>query len=505
MLTNFVRETDRFWATAGAARKEAFGCELPDWARQIGRSLVEASLPLSPPASNEEEEEKRRFRVVSRRLFSPPGSIGREKVFEKLFREKGRSIWLDGSRHGDPQSRFSYMAGPSFSLSYDVRLGHLALCRRDRPRKTLPFSPSASAPGSKTKAHEVNEHGLPTPMTSRSASPASERTSAATSSSQETFWTFLDALQKQLQAQTYVSREDEEETPPFKTGFVGYFSYEMKDESLPPSPAHPNRKAGQKKWVDLPTANFGFCDRVLAFDDQKQEWTAYALLLETSNGEAEGAELAMIQEALEGDHLGLAPYQIQEWFDEVHRTIHLAEPNSVASSLVGKGLPRLVPLDDASTYIEKVEECRRLISQGQSYELCLTTRFRGETDGEGQEDDEGAWSTYKSLRQRNPAPYSAYLELDDSRKKILSTSPERFMSMSRDGRISMKPIKGTLARAGFKAGDHEAMRASGMEEVEWKKAIDEKRRRALEADPKERAENLMVSLVTSPSWYHHHG
>lgn len=503
MLANFVRETNRFWATAGAVRKEALGCELPDWARQVGRSLVEASLPLPPPASNEEEAEKRRFRVVSRRLFSPPGSIVRERVFEKLFREKGRSVWLDGSRHGDPQSRFSYMAAPSFSLSYDVRLGHLALSQRNRPRKTLPFSPLASAPGSKTKAHEVNEHGLPTPMTSRSASPASEETSAATSSSQETFWAFLDALQKQLQAQTYVPRIDDEQSPPFKTGFVGYFSYEMKDESLPSSPVHPNRKAGQEKWVDLPTANFGFCNRVLAFDDERQEWTAYALLLEGGIGEVEDVELPMIQEALEEDNFGLSLGQIQEWFDEVQRTIHLAEPNSVASSFVEKGLPRLLPLDDASTYIEKVEECRRLISQGQSYELCLTTRFRGEIDGENKEGDEVAWSTYKSLRQRNPAPYSAYMELDDSQKKILSTSPERFMSMSRDGRISMKPIKGTLARAGFKAGDHEAMRASGMEEVEWKKAIDEKRRRALEADPKERAENLMVSLVTSSNCAHH--
>lgn len=81
------------------------------------------------------------------------------------------------------------------------------------------------------------------------------------------------------------------------------------------------------------------------------------------------------------------------------------------------------------------------------------------------------------------------------------------MRISKNGEVEMKPIKGTLARAGWGKGE-ESMRPIGVEDrttvapvgaiderrkKEWRDKEDEKRRKSLAADVKERAENLMVS------------
>ncbi|MFQ3529545.1 chorismate-binding protein, partial [Escherichia coli] len=63
------------------------------------------------------------------------------------------------------------------------------------------------------------------------------------------------------------------------------------------------------------------------------------------------------------------------------------------------------------------------------------------------------FSLYCALRQKNPAPFSAYVELvscDGSMPQaILSTSPERFLTVSDTGAVEMRPIKGTKVRPGW--------------------------------------------------------
>jgi len=61
--------------------------------------------------------------------------------------------------------------------------------------------------------------------------------------------------------------------------------------------------------------------------------------------------------------------------------------------------------------------------------------------------DSSSWELYKTLRRKNPAPYSAYLRIHPS--TILSSSPERFLSFSRppSSTFQLRPIKGTLRKA----------------------------------------------------------
>ena len=78
---------------------------------------------------------------------------------------------------------------------------------------------------------------------------------------------------------------------------------------------------------------------------------------------------------------------------------------------------------------------------------------------------------YLALRADNPTPFGAYLESREA--TVLSTSPERFVRITADGRIESKPIKGTRARGATESEDAEI-------------------RDELLRSEKDRSENLMI-------------
>ena len=117
-------------------------------------------------------------------------------------------------------------------------------------------------------------------------------------------------------------------------------------------------------------------------------------------------------------------------------------------------------------YLADVEECRRQLRAGESYEICLTNSVRLPALA-----DDLAY--YRRLRRLNPAPYSALLRMGPGELTVFSSSPERFLRVGRDGVVESKPIKGTARRDPDPETD-EALRDS------------------LRTDAKTRAENLMI-------------
>ena len=116
-------------------------------------------------------------------------------------------------------------------------------------------------------------------------------------------------------------------------------------------------------------------------------------------------------------------------------------------------------------YLEEIAECKRLLAEGETYEVCLTNAVLTETDAR-------PLDLYRTLRRVNPAPFSSFLRFGDA--AVLSSSPERFLSVGRDGWVEAKPIKGTGRRG-----------ASAAEDV--------RRAERLRGDEKNRAENLMIA------------
>jgi len=119
---------------------------------------------------------------------------------------------------------------------------------------------------------------------------------------------------------------------------------------------------------------------------------------------------------------------------------------------------------DYDQYMADIERCMDHLQQGNSYEICLTNQILTQSLEQG-------WQTYRRLRRINPAPYSAYLKMDDT--EVLCSSPELMLHLDRNGWMTSKPIKGTRARG----EDPESDRRAALE---------------LATDEKDRAENLMI-------------
>ncbi|HEY2570201.1 MAG TPA: aminodeoxychorismate synthase component I, partial [Solirubrobacteraceae bacterium] len=100
-------------------------------------------------------------------------------------------------------------------------------------------------------------------------------------------------------------------------------------------------------------------------------------------------------------------------------------------------------------YLADIARCQAALAAGESYEVCLTDQISTDASPEPLE-------LYRVLRRVNPAPFAAYLKLGDV--AVLSSSPERFLSVDRDRQVQARPIKGTTCRSDDPVAD-EALRA----------------------------------------------
>lgn len=89
-------------------------------------------------------------------------------------------------------------------------------------------------------------------------------------------------------------------------------------------------------------------------------------------------------------------------------------------------------------YKELFHKCQDFLHSGNSYELCLTvpTKLRIPATTK-------PWDIYRTLTCRNPSPYSAYFNFDDS--ILISSSPERFLNWD-NKQCELRPIKGTVRK-----------------------------------------------------------
>ncbi|WP_418907261.1 aminodeoxychorismate synthase component I [Glutamicibacter endophyticus] len=134
--------------------------------------------------------------------------------------------------------------------------------------------------------------------------------------------------------------------------------------------------------------------------------------------------------------------------------------------------------DDAAGYMDKVRRAQYEIAEGNSYEVCLTTRLSATVSGE----DFSPFAAYQSMRETSPAPFAHFLRLGAF--EVASISPERFLSLDSNGRLRAEPIKGTRPR-GATPEEDQAL------------AHD------LATHPKDRAENIMIVDLLRNDLSHH--
>ena len=115
-------------------------------------------------------------------------------------------------------------------------------------------------------------------------------------------------------------------------------------------------------------------------------------------------------------------------------------------------------------YLDAVERVREYIFAGDIFQANLSQRFEVASD-------ESPWSFYTRLRERNAAPFAAFLDFPEV--AVVSASPERFLRVDAERVVETRPIKGTRPRG--VGPEHDA--ALGQ---------------ALAESAKDRAENLMI-------------
>jgi para-aminobenzoate synthetase len=234
----------------------------------------------------------------------------------------------------------------------------------------------------------------------------------------------------------------------FDCGFAGYFGYELKADC----------GAAAAHRAETPDAAFLFADRLIAFDHQEHHTYLLALAFPNPTSDLH----RFLRPADREVDAVRSVDEAERWIEETGRRLAalpaLPEPERGPE-----------PLDlqlrrSPQRYREEIEACKRHLTAGHRYEICLTNTVGAEAGLEPLE-------LYRALRRVNPAPFAAYLRFGDL--AVLSSSPERFLAVDREGWAEARPIKGTSRRGSTPDEDGRLATALG-------------------ADEKNRAENVTI-------------
>ncbi|PGH17493.1 hypothetical protein AJ79_01093 [Helicocarpus griseus UAMH5409] len=431
IINNFRDVVFDFWAGSspwnnGTYRTIDVNASLPETILSYGTIIREASGGIQ----NCNLRNLQPVNAGSRPYYIKATSLGRGSAPHVIFDNVIRNIsldgeaWLDSARVHDSHSRNSYLAAATFSISYSTRSKMLSLYQQGRRLK-----------------HEIL---------------------------QISYWEWLDHLhtsiiQRNIDAVNpeYLDQKTEVGQPLLQLGLIGYLGYEMKRESLP-GYIYKSANTGPDAHT-LPDSQHMFASSVLHLDNYTGEWKLFSLI-------RRGCSDPIGDFISSSSPVGLSESEFESMLPHILDTF--AAPPSPPHT-ISSPLPTFTGLDHEESYRKIIQEAQDAIRDGETYELTLTTKFTASTP------DVDPFSLYLSLRERNPAPYSAYISFPIHETTILSSSPERFISIDSDGVAEMKPIKGTIAASPDKEED-------------------ERRKKHLATDVKEIAENLMiVDLIRS--------
>ena len=238
----------------------------------------------------------------------------------------------------------------------------------------------------------------------------------------------------------YLSRyviAEPEKLPPFSGGAVGLFGYDLV-RTVETTLGEPNPDA-----IGLPDMALMISDVLVAFDHQQHEVSVIVNAFVEDGG-------------------------VEQAYERAAQTIEF----------VRERLRQPVPGAEASSSSEEIEWTANMtreefeatvarivkyVHAGDAFQVVPSQRFSADSPVE-------AFSIYRGLRVVNPSPYMYFLDFGDF--EVAGASPEPLVKVTGD-RVETRPIAGTYPRSG--------------EDEE-----DRRRAERLLADPKERAEHVML-------------
>jgi len=239
--------------------------------------------------------------------------------------------------------------------------------------------------------------------------------------------------------------------PRFIGGLVGYLGYESVRFFEPVLKSRMNRAErsepnGERSRIvpeggSIPDGIYLLADTVVAFDHARRS-------------------LSLIANVLDGD-VDSVNRKLDEIESRIHQPLPPVAKRDVQSSKTRSNMTQ-------GRFEDMVRDAKEFIAAGDIFQVVLSQRFTRETNVE-------PFDVYRAVRRLNPSPYMFFFDfgiVDDEPLFIVGSSPEMFVRL--EGRTaSIRPIAGTRPR-----GADAAVDAALAEE--------------LLADPKERAEHVML-------------
>ncbi len=231
----------------------------------------------------------------------------------------------------------------------------------------------------------------------------------------------------------------QEALPRFTGGAVGYMGYDLvrSFERLP---------SRAPDTLGLPEAAFLICDRLVIYDHVKHRLLIIAHARETTSGERSCDE---------------ANAAIEETVARLRRPLPTRAVRSAPQEQTDDQEVSACPRE---RYEEAVRKAKEYIAAGDIFQVVLSRRIQRRTQAP-------PFDIYRALRRINPSPYMFYLELPDG-LRLIGSSPEVLVRLE-GGVVESRPLAGTRPRSAKPAED---------------RALAEE----LLADPKERAEHVML-------------
>ena len=226
--------------------------------------------------------------------------------------------------------------------------------------------------------------------------------------------------------------------PPMIGGLFGVFGYDTVRRLEPLGPGRPDE-------LNLPDAILTRPSLVAVFDSVRHEIIVAALAYPRPDQTADAAWAA-------------ANERIDAFVWAVR------QPRLMDAPVVsGAEEPRFVSAMGQEAYEGIVDAAKDYIRAGDIFQVVLSHRMSADFSGD-------PFSVYRALRRQNPSPYLYYLNLGGF--QLAGSSPEILVRL-KDGKVTIRPLAGTRARGATPEADR-ALEAE------------------LLADPKERAEHLML-------------
>lgn len=219
--------------------------------------------------------------------------------------------------------------------------------------------------------------------------------------------------------------------PPFQGGAAGMLAYELGGcwERVPQA---------EFDEFQTPVMAAGLFDWVLAWDHRSnQAWIISHGFPETDDvkrRERATQRIEQVKSALASVEPSASKRE-SRWSRECSRK--LESPSASAPGLDG-----LLSNFTRDQYLAAATKVIDYIHAGDIFQANLSQRLM--YPAERLVGIESIDEFYIRLRRENPAPFAAYFSHDDW--SVLSASPERFVSVDREGIVSTRPIKGTRQR-----------------------------------------------------------